>query len=68
MNPLGDNLLPLLLLAIGGALFVGTTLAFIKPPPDLATGERTRPPVGRSLLMGGLGLVSALWAIASLVK
>jgi len=29
---LGDDLLPWLVLAIGGALAVGTTLALVRPP------------------------------------
>lgn len=67
MNPLGDDLLPLLLLAIGGALFVGTVLAFIRPPvsPDETAA---RPPVARSVVMAGIGLMASIWAIASLVS
>ena len=64
---LGDDLLPYLVLAIGGALFVGNALAVVRPPARPREGELERAPVGRSLLMAGLGLVAALWAIASLV-
>jgi hypothetical protein len=32
MNPLGDDLLPLLVLAFGGAMCVGTALALFRPP------------------------------------
>lgn len=64
---LGDDLLPYLVLAIGGALFVGNALAVVRPPARPREGELERAPVGRSLVMAGLGLVAALWAIASLV-
>jgi len=64
---LGDDLLPYLVLALGGALFVGNALAVVRPPARPREGELERAPVGRSLLMAGLGLVAALWAIASLV-
>ncbi len=63
---LGDDLLPYLVLAIGGALFVGNALAVVRPPARPREGELERAPVGRSVLMAGLGLVAALWAIASL--
>ena len=63
---LGDDLLPYLVLALGGALFVGNILAVVRPPARPREGELERAPVGRSLLMAGLGLVTALWAVASL--
>jgi hypothetical protein len=31
-------------------------------------GELARAPVGRSLAMGALGLVAAIWALASLTR
>jgi hypothetical protein len=59
---LGDDLLPLLVLAFGGALAVGMLLALVRPPEG-----KERPPVARSLIMAGIGAIAALWAIASLV-
>jgi hypothetical protein len=65
---LGDDLLAYLLLAFGGALFVGNLLAVLKPPPPGDDGEVVRAPLARSLVMAGLGLVAALWGLASLVS
>jgi hypothetical protein len=64
---LGDNLLAWLVLALGGALFAGNMLALIKPPPP-REGDLAKAPVGRSILMGVIGLVAAIWALASLIS
>jgi hypothetical protein len=65
---LGDNLLAWVLLALGGALAVGNGLALVRPPRQEREGELARAPVGRSLVMGALGLVAAIWALASLTR
>jgi hypothetical protein len=65
---LGDQLLAYLVLALGGALLVGNVLALVKPPPAAKEGELAKAPVARSLVMAGIGLVAAVWAIASLVS
>ncbi len=65
---LGDDLLPLLLLAMGGAMAVGSALALVRPPAKQQDGELARPPLGRSLVMIAIGAIAALWAIASLVS
>jgi hypothetical protein len=62
----GADLLPLLVLAIGGALAVGNGLALIRPRPQTKEGELTRAPAARSVLMMIVGLVAAIWAIATL--
>jgi hypothetical protein len=65
---LGDDLLPFLVLAFGGALFVGNLLAVVKPPrQQLDETHLERAPVARSLTFALVGLVAAIWAIASLV-
>ena len=64
---LGDQLLAYLVLAMGGALLVGNVLALVKPPPATKDGELERAPVARSLVMAGIGLIAAVWAIASLL-
>ena len=64
---LGDDLLKWLVLALGGALFAGNTLAIINPPARAKEGDLPRAPVSRSVFMAGLGLVAAVWALASLV-
>ena len=64
---LGDNLLPLLTLALGGAIAVGTILALVRPRDEEREGELDRPPLARSVVMIVIGLVAAIWAFASLV-
>ncbi len=69
MNPFGDDLLPWLLLALGGALFVGNVVAVVRPPErPAADGDLRRAPVVRSLAMAVVGLVAAVWAFASLIS
>jgi hypothetical protein len=66
---LGEDLLAYLVLAFGGALFVGNLLAVIRPPDaQLDESNLERAPVIRSLLFAALGFVAALWALASLVS
>ena len=64
---LGNDLLAWLLLALGGALAVGNGLALVRPPERAREGDLARAPVGRSVLMMVIGLVAAIWALASLV-
>ena len=64
---LGDDLLAWLVLALGGALFVGNLMALIKPPPP-KEGDLAKAPIGRSVLMGLIGLIAAVWSLASLLK
>jgi hypothetical protein len=64
---LGDDLLPWLTLALGAALALGTLLALVRPPDDPEEGDLARPPLARSLVMIAVGLVAAVWGLASLV-
>ena len=64
---LGDNLLPYLVLALGAALVFGNGLALVRPPKEVKENELARAPVGRSAVMIGIGLVAAIWALASLL-
>ena len=65
---LGDDLLPFLVLAFGGALFAGNLLAVIRPPErQLDEAHLDRAPIARSLGFAALGLIAAVWAIATLV-
>jgi hypothetical protein len=65
---LGDDLLAWLVLALGGALFVGNVAAIVRPPAEPRDeGALERAPVWRSALMGGLGLIAAIWALGSLI-
>jgi hypothetical protein len=64
---LGNDLLAWLLLALGGALVVGNGLALVRPPDTSHQGDLNRAPIRRSLLMVAIGLVAAVWAVATLV-
>jgi len=66
---LGEDLLAYLVLAFGGALCVGNFLAVVRPPEQqLDDSNLQRAPVGRSLMYAGIGLVAAIWALASLIS
>ena len=64
----GENLLALLVLALGAALAFGNFMALVRPrgPDQVGEGELERPPLGRSLAMIALGLLATIWALASL--
>jgi len=64
---LGDDLLPYLVLALGAALVFGNGMALVRPPKEAKDDELARAPVGRSAVMIGIGLVAAIWALASLI-
>jgi len=65
---LGEDLLAWLVLAIGGALAVGTVLALVRPPKEHESGDLNRPPMARSIVMIALGTIAALWGLASLLS
>jgi len=65
---LGEDLLAWLVLALGGALLIGNVAAIVRPPEaPLDEGALERAPVARSVVMAVIGLVAAVWALASLV-
>jgi len=65
---LGDDLLAWLVLALGGALFVGNVVAIVRPPEgQREEGTLEQAPMARSLLMAAVGLVGAVWALATLI-
>ena len=65
---LGEDLLAWLVLALGGALFVGNVMAIVRPP-DVQRDDShlARAPVARSLAMALVGFVAAVWALGSLI-
>ena len=66
---LGEDLLAWLMLALGGALFVGHGLALVRPPTVKGSSEPApRPPIIRSVVFALIGLVAAVWALATLVS
>ena len=46
---------------------VGNGLALVRPPPKAKKGDLPRAPRGRSLTMVVIGLIAAIWALASLL-
>jgi len=64
---LGNNLLPYLVLAVGGALLVGNGLALARPPAQPKGEDLQRAPLARTLVMMIVGGLAALWALASLI-
>lgn len=65
---LGEDILPLLVLALGGALAAGHAYALVRPPSQPKEGELAKAPVGRSVVMIVIGLLAAVWALASLLS
>ncbi len=65
---LGEDLLAYLVLALGAALAVGNALALLRPPERPEEGDLPRAPVARSVVMLLVGLLAAVWAVASLVS
>ncbi len=65
---LGEDLLAYLVLAMGGAMTVGSLAALVRPPEVRGDGDLERAPLARSLVFAGIGMVGAIWALASLVR
>jgi hypothetical protein len=64
----GEVLLPLLVLALGAAMAVGSALALVRPRAEVPEGELEKAPVGRSAVMIAVGTLAAVWALASLLS
>ena len=65
---LGEDLLVWMVLALGGAMAVGNLLALLRPAArQRRQGDLERAPLGRSIVFIVVGLVAAVWALASLV-
>lgn len=67
---LGDyqDLLPWLMLALGGALVVGNVAALVRPPEEHREGDLDKAPRGRTAIQIIIGGVTAAWALVSLVS
>ncbi|WP_419842397.1 hypothetical protein [Candidatus Poriferisodalis sp.] len=65
---LGDDLIPYLVLALGGALFVGNVAAMARPRRTTGSDAPTRAPVRRAAPLALIGLVAAVWALATLLS
>jgi hypothetical protein len=65
---LGDDLIVWLLLALGGALFVGNVVALVNPPErPRSKGDLAQAPRARSIAMATVGFFVAIAALAALV-
>jgi hypothetical protein len=65
---LGEDLLAYLVLALGAALVAGNVAAIVRPPDRVRSDtDLERAPMGRSVFMALVGLVAAIWALASLI-
>lgn len=64
---LGEDLLAWLVLALGAAMAVGSVLAVVRPPAEMREGDLARAPLTRSLVMAAVGVIAAIWALASLI-
>lgn len=64
---LGDDLIVWLLLALGGALFVGNVMALVRPPERLGDDDLERAPRSRTIVMAVIGFVVLVPALAALV-
>ena len=57
------------MLALGSALFVGNALAMLRPRNvPRGDNELARAPLGRSMVMVVVGLLAAIWALATLFR
>lgn len=65
---LGEDLLAYLVLAIGGAMAVGSLLALVRPPAARGEGDLEQAPLGRTLVFAAVGLIGAVWALGSLLQ
>ncbi len=65
---LGEDLLPLLVLAFGAAMAIGSALALVRPPVKRQEGDLAEASLGRSLVFVAIGTVAAVWAVASLIS
>jgi hypothetical protein len=67
-SPVGTDLLPWLVLALGAAMVFGNVVALVRPPPTgTRDGDLRRAPLGRTLVMIVIGFVGAVWSLASLL-
>jgi hypothetical protein len=63
----GPEFFAWVVLAIGGAMCVGSVMALVRPPENPKDGDLARAPVARSIAMAVLGGLASIWALATLV-
>ena len=66
---LGEDLLAWLVLALGSAMAVGNGLALARPPSKHRRDDALdRAPLGRSIVSIVVGVVAAIWGLATLIS
>lgn len=65
---LGEDILPLMVLAIAGAMVVGNVMAIVRPPEQTKEGELASAPRTRTITFIVVGTIASVWAVASLVS
>ena len=66
---LGEDLLAWLTLAVGAAMVAGNALALFRPPDARRNDDDLeRAPVGRAVVYIVIGVVAAIWGLATLVS
>ena len=63
---LGNDLLPWMRFALGGAMLVGNVLALVKPPEKPKQDDLAQAPRNRTLAMAAIGLFAVIWAGVSI--
>ena len=64
----GPNLIVWLVLAFGGAMFVGNVAALVRPPARTKDAALAHAPRRRTIAMACLGALVSVWAVASLLR
>ena len=65
---LGDDFFPWMVLALGAAMIVGNVVALVRPPRPKDGSTAGPPPVGRAATMIVVGVLAAIWGLASLLS
>lgn len=66
---LGEDLLAWLVLAVGAAMAVGNVMALMRPPDQQRNDDDLeRAPVGRAVVYIVIGVVAAIWGLATLLS
>ena len=63
----GPEILAYLVMALGGAMAVGSLAAVVRPPERRKEGDLQQAPFVRSIAFALVGLLAALWALGSLL-
>ena len=65
---LGEDLLAWLVLAVGAAMAAGNGLALFRPPEQRRNDDDlAQAPVGRAVVYIVIGVVAAIWGLATLI-